>query len=138
MRTKCSKAEIHNYTFGLVCVDKVGAPVRHLFGKESFDPEETFDTLIACDQCLGLEDIPGHVAVNGQIMTLSEEIQDLKGMMKNISKDVERLNERVFGEDETPAAVAPVVPIKAPQTLSGSFVRSPVPLRHALHRHRQR
>merc|ERR1719371_85299 len=62
MRTDCQKETIVNYEFGLVCVNKQGfgqsSPVKHLFGKNSFDPEETFDTLIKCDQCLGLEDIP--------------------------------------------------------------------------------
>merc|ERR1719399_570973 len=48
MQTACSQANITDYEFGLICVDKAGAPTRHLFGRNSFDPDETFDTLIMC------------------------------------------------------------------------------------------
>ena len=34
------------YNFGLTCVDSEGSTTRHLFGVNSFDPEETFDTLV--------------------------------------------------------------------------------------------
>jgi len=44
MQTKCKDVDISKYEFGLVCVDKVGSPVRHLFGKDSFDEEETFES----------------------------------------------------------------------------------------------
>lgn len=96
MQTRCADEDIKDYSFGLVCVDKIGLPVRHLFGQDSFDPEETFDTLIPCDQCLGLDDIPDAVAVNGQVVALTQEIRSLEVMMQNISESVEKLNEKVF------------------------------------------
>merc|ERR1719262_1692398 len=96
MKTSCNSCDIKKYDFGLVCVDKAGMPTRHLFGKGSFDPEETFDTLIKCDKCLGLEDIPDSVALNGEVVTLSSDIANLKDVMKNISINVAMLNEEVF------------------------------------------
>merc|ERR1719460_1678357 len=74
MSTKCNKEDIANYEFGLVCVDKAGSPVKHLFGKDSFDPKETFDTLIKCDKCLGLEDIPDTVALAGEVASMAKEV----------------------------------------------------------------
>jgi len=107
IRTNCAKGgeSFSKYEFGLVCVDKVGSPVRHLFGRDSFDAEETFDTLIKCDKCLGLEDIPDAVALNGEVVTLSKDISNLKDVMKNISINVQMLNAEVF--KSAPAAAAP-------------------------------
>jgi len=109
--TKCAEADISDYEFGLVCVDKVGRPVRHLFGKGSFDPEEVFDTVIPCDQCLGLEDIPDSLMLNNEVIGLSKEIKELKGMMGNISGSVARLNSEVFAP--APAAAPAPAPTAA-------------------------
>jgi len=109
--TKCAEADISDYEFGLVCVDKVGRPVRHLFGKNSFDPEEVFDTVIPCDQCLGLEDIPDSLMLNNEVIGLSKEIKDLKGMMGNITGSVARLNSEVFAP--APAAAPAPAPVAA-------------------------
>jgi len=112
--TKCAEADISDYEFGLVCVDKVGRPVRHLFGKGSFDPEEVFDTVIPCDQCLGLEDIPDSLMLNNEVIGLSKEIKDLKGMMGNITGSVTRLNSEVFAPAPAPAPVASPAAAEAP------------------------
>jgi hypothetical protein len=118
MRTNCKKADISKYEFGLVCVDKVGSPVRHLFGSDSFDPEETFDTLIKCDKCLGLEDIPDSVALNGEVVTLAKDISNLKAVMKNISINVQMLNAEVFkaAPAPAPAAASPAAALVARST----------------------
>lgn len=108
IQTNCKDTDVSKYDFGLVCVDKVGNPVRHLFGKDSFDEEETFDTLIKCDKCLGLEDIPDGVALNGEVVTMAKDIENLKDVMKNISINVNMLNNEVF-----PAAPAPAPAKKA-------------------------
>lgn len=100
MQTKCTAADIKGYSFGLVCVDKKGEPVRHLFGKDSFDPHETFDTLITCDQCLGLEDIPEDVAVNGQVAVLTQQLAAMKSMMSNLTQQVALLSKRVVVDEE--------------------------------------
>jgi len=96
MQTACQKVDTSNYNFGLVCVDRIGAPVRHLFGQDSFDPEETFDTQITCDQCLGLEDIPDPVALNAGVTTMSAELSKLRKMMQDIGMQVKRLNAKVL------------------------------------------
>jgi len=119
MKTDCAPKDIEGYAFGLVCVDKVGAPVRHLFGKDSFDPVETFDTLITCNQCLGLEDIPDDVAMNGQVLGLMQEVHSLEGMMVNLTQEVKLLNEKIVADQKAkakqespppPAGVAPPAP----------------------------
>lgn len=107
MKTMCAEADIRNYSFGLVCVDNVGAPVRHVFGKGSFDPVETFDTLIPCAQCLGLEDIPDDIAMNSQVLALQQEVNGLAQMMVTISQDVDKLSRAAFrGGRPQPAAIA--------------------------------
>merc|ERR1719201_3146253 len=107
MQTDCKKADIANYEFGLVCVDKTGSPVRHLFGKDSFDAEETFDTLIKCDQCLGLEDVPDTVALAGEVATMGKDSGQLKAVMRNISINVQMLNEEVFPKKAAAPAPGP-------------------------------
>mmetsp|Transcript_53454 Transcript_53454/g.153368 ORF Transcript_53454/g.153368 Transcript_53454/m.153368 type:complete len:607 (-) Transcript_53454:45-1865(-) len=107
MQTKCTSLDIKGYSFGLVCVDKIGQPVRHLFGKDSFDPVETFDTLISCDQCLGLEDIPQDVAVNGQVVAMTQEIADMRKIMANLTEEVSILSKKVLADETKPAEPAP-------------------------------
>jgi len=104
MKTKCIEQDLQGYNFGLVCVDRVGTPVRHLFGQDSFDPEETFNTLIACDQCLGLEDLPDNVAINGQVLALSQELKGLEEMMKDVTSNVAKLSQKVQEEEVQGAA----------------------------------
>jgi len=153
MNTDCAKDDISNYEFGLVCVDKVGSPVKHLFGKDSFDAKESFDTLIKCDQCLGLEDVPDSVALAGEVATMGKEIAGLKAVLKNISINVQMLNTEVFppkakaaAPGPSPAAAAPApaaadaVQLVSHQSIShhkrrGNLRRSH---RHHHHRHRRR
>lgn len=102
MSTDCGDSNVKDYQFGLVCVDKTGSPVKHLFGKDSFDSKETFDTLIKCDKCLGLEDIPDSIALAGEVATMAKDVASITAVMKNISINVQMLNQAVF-----PAAAAP-------------------------------
>merc|ERR1740117_2417602 len=106
MKTNCKQDDIKKYEFGLVCVDKIGVPVRHIFGKDSFDPKETFDTLIVCDECLGLDKVPPKIAENGQLMVISKELGDMRGMMKDLESDVGKLNKKVLGEEKPDAPKA--------------------------------
>jgi hypothetical protein len=135
MQTRCQGVNIDDYSFGLVCVDKAGVPVRHLFGKGSFDPEETFDTLIACDQCLGLEDIPDAIAMNGQVLALSEEIRSLKRMMVNISRNLAGLQQVVFsrGRYVMPATVGGAVPAVAVVPAGHAAVAHSTEVHHHYH-----
>merc|ERR1719235_217064 len=57
MMTDCAEADMKEYNYGMVC--KTGdTPVQHMFGKDSFKAQETFDTLLKCDECLGLSGLP--------------------------------------------------------------------------------
>jgi len=107
MATDCKGSNISNYEFGLVCVDKSGSPVKHLFGKDSFDAEESFDTLIKCNQCLGLEDVPSQVALSGEVASMAKDISNLKDVLKNISVNVQMLNAKVFPTPPSAPAPAP-------------------------------
>lgn len=110
MSTECRSSDMANYEYGLVCVDKVGSPVKHLFGRDSFDPVETFDTLIVCNECLGLEDVPDGVALAGSIAGIAKAISHMKDAMVNISADVQLLNNRVFPSMVSAPAPAAATP----------------------------
>jgi len=127
MQTQCKKEDLKDYDFGLICVDKAGLPVRHLFGKDSFDPEETFNTLIQCHQCLGLDDIPGRIALNGQVVQLSDEVKVLKAMMTNLTGNLEKLNAAVFAPGSAwaaPASASAPAPAPAPAPVAANVTNT--------------
>jgi len=103
MSTDCKGKDLADYEFGLVCVDKVGSPVKHMFGKGSFDDKESFDTLIRCEECLGLEEIPDSVTLSGEVAQMGKDIANLKAVMMNISTNVQMLNSEVFKPAGGPA-----------------------------------
>jgi hypothetical protein len=104
--TDCKESDMSDYEYGLVCVDKVGSPVKHLFGKDSFDAKENFDTLLKCEKCLGLEDIPDAVTLAGEVATMAKDISSLNSVLKNISLNVKMLDEKVFPSAPAPAPAA--------------------------------
>jgi len=81
VQTSCSGVDMSGYQYGLTCVDDKGDSVRHMFGEESFDAVETFDSLIDCSLCLGLdaEGPPGPKlkSVTESVATLTSEMDDL-------------------------------------------------------------
>jgi len=80
MRTHCEGQDMTNYGYALMCIDDHGAQMKHLFGKGSFDVDETFDTLIECAQCLA----------TNSTSQVEQDLADLK-------TQVARLNKAVFG-----------------------------------------
>lgn len=126
MSTDCKGSDTSNYEYGLVCVDKVGSPVKHLFGQDSFDPVETFDTLIKCNECLGLEDVPDGVALAGEVATLAKTISGLKAAVTNISVNLQMLNKEVFKPTVMPAAA----PAPAPAPALAAAASKPTSLLH--------
>jgi len=102
MKTSCAAADIESFEFGLVCIDNEGAPVRHLFGKNSFDPAETYDTQISCEKCLGLEDMPGDMALSGRVSALSDEVKGLETSLVTLTTEVKELDGKFLGN--TPKA----------------------------------
>jgi hypothetical protein len=109
LQTKCDPSDIKNYEFGLVCVDNGGSSVRHLFGQDSFDAEETFDTLITCEKCLGLQDTTSDASLAGRVTALSNEVDGLKVALVNITNDIQELNKTILSSrDEGVAALMPM------------------------------
>lgn len=103
METQCEGVNIDDFEFGLICVDNMGKPVRHMFGKGSFDSKETFDSLIPCQQCLGTDEMPENVMINNEVLGLAKDIKEISGMMKTVSASIGRLNKAVFAKDEAAA-----------------------------------
>lgn len=110
MKTACSDTDISGFDFGLICIDKQGRPARHLFGKDSFDPEERFDTMILCDQCLGLDE-PGQERAD-EAVAMSEFAEmkgvmtDMTSQMRFLSKSIDKLEEKVFTDNSTDSSQA--------------------------------
>jgi len=93
MKTQCESKDIEGYMFGLICMGKRGdGSVRHLFGKASFKPQETFDTLLLCDQCLGLPDSDNNT-VDQDIL---DEVKHLKATVGLLAEDVKELQTAVY------------------------------------------
>jgi len=104
IQTRCTGKDTTEYNFGLTCVDAEGSTTRHLFGVNSFDPEETFDTLVECKLCLGLD---GDDAAKN-VTALTKDVQALQGEMKEIQADVatimKELDLKTTAPTEAPAA----------------------------------
>merc|ERR1719482_2695539 len=83
METSCEGEDMADFTYGLMCVDSKGERVRHVFMGDAFDAVESFDTLITCDLCLGL-DSAGSVG-------LGQEVGALKDEVKVLAEKVEKL-----------------------------------------------
>merc|ERR550514_1336982 len=97
METNCEGENMADFTYGLMCADGKGERVRHVFMGDAFEPVETFDTLIQCDLCLGL-DTAGSVG-------LGQEVGALKDEVKALSEKVEKL-ESASAPAPAPAADA--------------------------------
>lgn len=111
METKCKADAIKDHELGLTCVEKNGKSTRHLFGKNAFNPEETFDTLIDCEICLGLDvaKLAKPMSIKDTIASLKTEVAELKKGMESVSGDVKKLNEKVFPEAKEGDAAASFV-----------------------------
>eukprot|EP00928_Gymnodinium_smaydae_P028259 TRINITY_DN21598_c0_g1_i3.p1 TRINITY_DN21598_c0_g1~~TRINITY_DN21598_c0_g1_i3.p1 ORF type:complete len:372 (-),score=117.76 TRINITY_DN21598_c0_g1_i3:40-1155(-) len=96
MQTQCAPADIADYEFGLLCMDAAGRSVRHLFGKHSFDPVETFNTLITCDKCLALDTTAAAALPAAGAEGLAEEVQELKSTVAHLVEDVAEIKAKVF------------------------------------------
>mmetsp|Transcript_21618 Transcript_21618/g.52727 ORF Transcript_21618/g.52727 Transcript_21618/m.52727 type:complete len:363 (-) Transcript_21618:62-1150(-) len=114
METRCNGVDITNYDFGLTCVDSRGESTRHLFGKNSFDQFETFDTLISCDMCLGLDtDTTVEAdAKNATPAAATGNTAALEAKVEKLESEVVTLEARVEKLEATSTTAAP-----APQAL---------------------
>jgi hypothetical protein len=117
MRTECKGVDIKSYTFGLICIEKTGTTTRHVFGKDSFDEEETFDTLVTCEKCLSFDydraKDGDKLSPIAKVKALKQDIQELTSMAKDLSGSVEKLNAQVFPKPKKDKK-ADMVPSPAP------------------------
>merc|ERR1719409_687709 len=116
METNCkAQAEaIKEYDFGLTCIEANGKSSRHLFGTNSFDPVEKFDTLIDCKLCLGLDTakVPTKASLASAVGKLKTEVEELSKDFSEVKKDIKDLNAKVFpkkGGAPAPAAQSLVI-----------------------------
>lgn len=105
MQTSCSGQKTVDHMFGLICKTGKGngTLVRHVFGRDSFEATETFDTLISCDECLSMgyvkeESIDRSLA--GAVKNLAGMVSQVKDGMKSLKEDVAVLKTKVFDKDD--------------------------------------
>jgi len=96
VRTDCARQDISRYPIALLCVDSAGGRVRHVFGKDSFAPEETFDTLIICEECKADTGPQGRVgdtkALNATLQAFVREVNEIKQRALYARIEVHSLN----------------------------------------------
>lgn len=103
MMTNCTNEDMGSYEYGLVCVDKDKEPVKHLFGKGSFDPEEVFDTLLVCAECKGLDE-SGDGKLNATaVVELEADVKELAAELKSASQAIVKLNKELSTTTAKPA-----------------------------------
>lgn len=91
LATDCKENVLDGVTMGLVCADAKGDMVRHVFSDNSFSHKETFDTLIACTQCLALDNFDSGKDTEEQI--LKEEVNMLKDDINSLNVRVTKLEQ---------------------------------------------
>merc|ERR1719159_1048457 len=101
VKTDCTGKDTTEYMFGLICEDDNGK-TRHLFGRDSFDAQETFDTLIPCKTCLKLDNVTKATELEAENAELAQEVNALatevgavKQTYQGLEKDVTKLNAAV-------------------------------------------
>lgn len=87
VKTDCGNipaATFENYPVGVIAVNKDNVPVRHLFGKNSFNPAEEFNTLIRATACVGLDQTAEAITLDNEVKALSRIVSDLKGKVDKL------------------------------------------------------
>jgi len=102
VETRCTGKEeqLKDYNVGLTCIEAEGSTTRHLFGVNSFDPEETFDTLIPCKLCLGLD---GEALVAQNLTALAKSVSSLADGIEEVKKEVAEIKEELKKKNATKA-----------------------------------
>jgi len=92
VQTRCQSTDITMYDVGITCLDKSGDYTRYLFGKGNFEKEETFDTRIECEVCLGVGAESGEQQIHGAIpKQLVEDVNTLKDEVLALKLEVRAL-----------------------------------------------
>lgn len=94
IRTRCAESDLSTFNVGVTCLDKSGGYTRYLFGKDTFKSEETFDTLISCDKCLGVAPESSVFALHGLMpRKLVDDVSTLKSDVATLHEKVRVLQE---------------------------------------------
>jgi len=94
IRTRCGGVDLSKFNIGVTCLDQSGGYTRYLFGKGSFKPEETFDTLVTCEKCLGVGPESSQFAMHGLMpRKLVEDVNTLKTDLQTLNEKVRVLQE---------------------------------------------
>lgn len=116
VETACAGVDMTGYEYAIVCVDGDGSPIRHTFGTDSFDPEETFDTEIMCKQCYGPENVPQVVQLTGHVDVIAENMANIAAKVHTLEHVVSRLTGQDFEVDAAPSpAPARAVDVDEPE-----------------------
>ncbi|CAD7934971.1 unnamed protein product [Amoebophrya sp. A25] len=87
------------YPIGLIATDKNGVPVRHLFGPNSFDRVEEFNTLIRASSCFGLDETSEAVTLEGEIKALSKTITTMQRKVDELTSEQSETSAKLLEED---------------------------------------
>jgi len=92
VQTRCGNTDISMFDVGITCLDKSGDYTRYLFGKGNFEKEETFDTRIECEVCLGVGSESGDQQIHGVLpKQLVEDVNTLKDEVLALKLEVRAL-----------------------------------------------
>jgi hypothetical protein len=89
--TQCENVQTEvfkKYPIGVIASNKDGVPVRHLFGKNSFNAAEEFNTLIRATGCYGLDETAEAVTMENEIKALSKVIYGVKQEVDTLQTQV--------------------------------------------------
>lgn len=100
IRTRCAGVDLSKFNIGVTCLDQSGGYTRYVFGKDSFKAEETFDTLVTCEQCLGVGPESSQSAMHGLMpRKLVEDVNTLKVNVETLNEKVRVLQEHSAKSD---------------------------------------
>merc|ERR1719313_2862423 len=118
VQTRCQNADLSIYDVGITCLDKSGDYTRYLFGKGNFEKEETFDTRIECEVCLGVGAETGEQQIHGVLpKQLVEDVNTLKDEVLALKLEVRALqNGAGSSHPGTMKVEAPSPPLAAAKT----------------------
>jgi len=103
VQTRCVNADITDFNIGVTCLDKSGDYIRYLYGRNSFEPEETFDTRVECELCLGVSEDPDMRQLKGVVpKQLVEDVNALKIEVRSLK---EQVNEIMIAKGKEGSAV---------------------------------
>merc|ERR1719313_1777317 len=115
MRTECApEVDLSTYEFGVLCVEPNATVTRHLFGRGAFNHQESFDTLIPCAHCLGLDSADALTVANltARVGKLELEATNIAATVWNLNSAVEEIMAGASAAGAAPATtVAPAAPV---------------------------